>query len=311
MIRSLLTGVVSYPRNKYTQDGNNLDLAYITDDIIVMSLPALTFPQNYYRNQLHKVKEFLDSLSRPYKVFEFRAEGAGYPDSAFDGRVQHFPFPDHHPPPFRLLPKIADAMREHLSQPGALAVLHCKAGKGRSGLCACTYLVAHRGWQESEARRNFTERRMRRGFEGVSIPSQQRYLRYVQRWTDDGKKYRDMRIRIDALEVMNLRSGYQLAVRAFAQDGEVIETVHEFSSTAEASVAGSVTKLTPSRDVVITSDVCIYISKGTSWAHFWFNTFFESNPFSIQWHEVDGWKGTRLRANQAYDTLVVHWTALD
>lgn len=317
MLQSLISKFVSYPRNQYTHDGHDLDLAIITDKIAVMSLPATTFPQTLYRNQLHKVKEFLDSRyiqdSKPqWKVFEFRAEGAGYEDSAFEGKVAHFPFPDHHPPPFALLPRIVDAMHEHLSQAGVpLAVLHCKAGKGRSGLATCSYLVAWAGWDEADARRLFTEKRMRPGFgEGVSIPSQQRYLTYVQKWTKAGKQpYTNANVTLERLEVVGLQRGYTIAVRRFEEDGKTIRTLHEFSKAAEISVTESVTTLTPDSPLIVPKDVCIYVSTGTAWAHFWFNTSFEGpGHFRIDWCDVDGWKGTRLRANQAYDSIAVHWT---
>lgn len=62
-----------------------------------------------------------------WAIWEFRAEGTGYPDEAVHGRIKHFPWPDHHPPPFGLIPRILDGMREWLD--GGLdrvVVVHCK-----------------------------------------------------------------------------------------------------------------------------------------------------------------------------------------
>lgn len=44
-------------------------------------------------------------------IWEFRAEGTGYPDEEVRGRVRHWPWPDHHPPPFKLVPGIVGGMR--------------------------------------------------------------------------------------------------------------------------------------------------------------------------------------------------------
>jgi len=65
---------------------------------------------------------------------------------------------------------------------------HCKAGKGRTGTVLCSYLMSEEGWTKDEALKRFTQRRMRPGFgSGVSIPSQLRYVGYVERWVKGGK----------------------------------------------------------------------------------------------------------------------------
>lgn len=307
-LRSVLSRIVSYPRNRYAL--LDLDLAFITEDIIVMSLPSSTFIQSLYRNELHKVKLFLDKTPN-YRVFDLRAEGAGYEDSAFDGKVSHFPFVDHHPPPFALLPSITNAIDGHLSRPGALAVIHCKAGKGRSGLSVCSYLIAYRGWSIEDALRNFTKKRMRPGFgEGVSIPSQRRYLNYVAQWTAMDKKYSPTMVEITRLVVRNLREGFSIAVRELQDEGRRITTIHEFSPSEISTVDGE-TIIVPKVPIRINSDICIYISQGHAWAHFWFNASFERDKkFSIAWEEVDGWRGTRIRMQKAFDSIMVHWVII-
>ena len=42
-------------------------------------------------------------------------------------------------------------------------VLHCKAGKGRSGSMSVSYLISECGWLKVDALNRFTERRMLRG----------------------------------------------------------------------------------------------------------------------------------------------------
>ena len=109
-------------------------------------MPAGEYPKLAYRNPLNKVVEFLDKEhGEDWAVWEFRAEGTGYSDEAFHNRVFHSPWPDHHPPPFGLIPNIMASMRNHLkSDAKKVAVVHCK------GLIRnyCFLFTKQRYWKE-------------------------------------------------------------------------------------------------------------------------------------------------------------------
>jgi protein-tyrosine phosphatase len=62
---------------------------------------------------------------------------------------------------------------------------------------------------------------MRVGFgEGVSIPSQLRYVGYVDEWTNKmNKKYVEWPIEIVELHVWGLRDGVKVAVDGYIEDG--------------------------------------------------------------------------------------------
>jgi len=47
--------IVSGPKNRYVDDGYNLDLTYVTPRLIAMSFPASGF-ESFYRNSLEDVK---------------------------------------------------------------------------------------------------------------------------------------------------------------------------------------------------------------------------------------------------------------
>ncbi|GAB0137112.1 hypothetical protein EsDP_00005395 [Epichloe bromicola] len=262
---SLLRQIVAGPRARHPEAG--LDLCYVTDFIIATSGPSQTYPQLAYRNPLDQLVAFLDSKhGRDWAIWEFRAEGTGYPDEAVYGRVRHYPWPDHHPPPFRLVPMIMASMRNWLhgghvpdsqtpaspaksaASAGAttsggggttttrngnrVVVVHCKAGKGRSGTMATSYLISEEGWTAEEALERFTSRRMRPKFgAGVSIPSQLRWVSYVDRWTRHGKKYLDRPIEIVEIHVWGLRNGVKVDVGGFVEDGKTIRAMHTFSRT--------------------------------------------------------------------------------
>ncbi|KAK0459561.1 uncharacterized protein EV420DRAFT_1269032 [Desarmillaria tabescens] len=122
----------------------DLDLVYVTEQIIIMGYPASGM-EGLYRNRKEDAKKFLDHRhGKDYWVFNFcPVKENSYPRSYFEGRVSRYPFPDHHAPPLALMPLVAREMRAWLSgSPHRVAVLHCKAGKGRSGTMACAYLLS-------------------------------------------------------------------------------------------------------------------------------------------------------------------------
>lgn len=122
----------------------DLDLTYVTDHLIIMGFPA-SGVQSWYRNKRSQVKTFLDKrhddLYRVYNLCPVTENS--YPADEFHGRVSRFPFPDHHVPPLSLIPLFVADITDWLeSDPDAVAVIHCKAGKGRSGTMTCCYLVS-------------------------------------------------------------------------------------------------------------------------------------------------------------------------
>jgi protein-tyrosine phosphatase len=252
---AILRQIIAGPRTKHPE--SNLDLCYVTPFIIATSGPSGTYPRRAYRNPLDQLVKFLDEKHRDnWCIWEFRAEGTGYPDSEVYGRVRHYPWPDHHPPPFVIVPLVMADMRKWLkggeqmverkgevvSKGGSprVVVVHCKAGKGRSGTMACSYLISECGWKADEALARFTERRMRPGFgQGVSIPSQLRWVGYVDRWTKGGKVYVDRQIEILEIHTWGLRDGVKVAVEGYIQEGKIIKIFHVFTKKERVVIEGN------------------------------------------------------------------------
>lgn len=120
-----------------------------------------------------------------------------------------------------------------------VVVVHCKAGKGRSGTVTCSYLISQCGWKAEDALARFTERRMRPKFgAGVSIPSQLRWVSYVDRWTKGGKKYVDREIEILEVHVWGLRHGVKVAIEGFAEEGKKMVVLHTFNKKERIIIQG-------------------------------------------------------------------------
>ena len=73
-----------------------VDLAYITDRVIVMGYPSKGI-EGFYRNRREDAKKFLEHRhGKNFWVFNFcPVKENSYAASFFDGRVSRYPFPDH------------------------------------------------------------------------------------------------------------------------------------------------------------------------------------------------------------------------
>jgi phosphatidylinositol-3,4,5-trisphosphate 3-phosphatase/dual-specificity protein phosphatase PTEN len=175
---------VSRKKRRFQDTHYDLDLAYITDRIIAMGYPAHGV-ESCYRNDYLTVRRFLDERHGDcYMVYNLCSESNHqYDASLFDSRVQTFGFPDHNPPAFELIRQFCIHASEWLgANTENVVVVHCKAGKGRTGLMICALLV-HTGVQPDAATALAVYGRARTfNGKGVTIPSQRRYIFYYDRF---------------------------------------------------------------------------------------------------------------------------------
>lgn len=177
----LFKKAVAKKKNFVKIHGFKLDGAYITKKpyVVAMGYPSHGI-ETLYRNHWQDIKEYLDyTHPNRYMLFNLCSEkDRKYDWKFFDGRVQEFGFQDHHPPPFTLFLPFCQAMDEFLCENEEnAAIVHCKAGKGRTGVMICAYLIWKYGKSAKEAIRIYGDNRTRNG-KGVTIPSQRRYLHY-------------------------------------------------------------------------------------------------------------------------------------
>jgi phosphatidylinositol-3,4,5-trisphosphate 3-phosphatase/dual-specificity protein phosphatase PTEN len=179
---SFVRGLVSKKKIRFQQDGYDLDLAYITNRIIAMGFPS-TGKESYYRNPMEQVLKFFKQYHpNAFKIYNLCSE-RDYDIKIFTeigGRLEtRIAFDDHNPPPLVYMFDFCKNVDEWLSQhPSHIIAVHCKAGKGRTGLMIVCYLM----WcgfcrSASEALAFYGKARTTNG-KGVTIPSQIRFIEY-------------------------------------------------------------------------------------------------------------------------------------
>lgn len=199
---------VSKKKKRYVTEEFNLDLSYIDDEerIIAMGYPADRI-EGVFRNHIDDVFKFLESKHKEhYWVYNLCSEPKyKYDDKKFHKRVTAFPFDDHNTPPIEVIKDFCCSVNDWLSKdPKNVVAIHCKAGKGRTGLMICSYLI-HSGRCNSaqEALDYFGEKRTT-DCKGVTIPSQRRYVEYYGDLVNKKIEYNSKRLNLSLIEIHNL-----------------------------------------------------------------------------------------------------------
>ncbi|CAM2096051.1 unnamed protein product [Caretta caretta] len=177
--------MVSENKRRYTKDGFDLDLTYVTDRIIAMSFPS-SGKQSFYRNPIKEVARFLDTKHKDhYTIYNLCSE-KGYDPVYFHYRVERVFIDDHNVPSLEDMLKFTANVRAWMKQDEKnIIAIHCKGGKGRTGTMVCTWLIDSDQFESAkESLDYFGERRTDKStsskFQGVETPSQSRYVGYYE-----------------------------------------------------------------------------------------------------------------------------------
>lgn len=174
--------LVSKKKLRYQKDGFDLDLSYITPTIIAMGFPSAAL-EGMYRNKMSDVQRFLKYYhDGHFKVYNLCSERTYTPDN-FGNSTASYPFDDHNPCPFKTLVKFCeDASEYHKRDPANCTVIHCKAGKGRTGLVISALLLAEGQAKDAATALEQYGAARTSNVKGVTIPSQRRYVYYYHEY---------------------------------------------------------------------------------------------------------------------------------
>ncbi|BBN14406.1 phosphatidylinositol-3,4,5-trisphosphate 3-phosphatase and dual-specificity protein phosphatase PTEN [Marchantia polymorpha subsp. ruderalis] len=181
--------MVSQNKRRYQEGGFDLDMTYITENIIAMGFPAgdmssgfFGYVEGFYRNHMEEVIKFFETQHKgKYKVYNLCSERL-YDASLFEGKVACFPFDDHNCPPLQLIYAFCQSAYDWLK--GDLenvVVVHCKAGMARTGLMICCLLLYLKFFPTCEESISYYNQKRCVDGKGLVLPSQLRYVKYFER----------------------------------------------------------------------------------------------------------------------------------
>ncbi|EOD23122.1 hypothetical protein EMIHUDRAFT_195717 [Emiliania huxleyi CCMP1516] len=192
-----LRGLVSGSKQRFRRDGFDLDLTYVTPTLLALGLPASGLLEPLYRNPLSEVRTFLERFhGRGGFTLVNLCNERDYLDADFPSAaaVLRYPSEDHHAPPLQQILAFCVAIDQALRIIGhsnggmgagaesdaPVVAVHCKAGKGRTGVMLAAYLVwsRHEGCEDAGAALSFFRRVRTSDGDAVVNPSQVRYVHH-------------------------------------------------------------------------------------------------------------------------------------
>jgi phosphatidylinositol-3,4,5-trisphosphate 3-phosphatase/dual-specificity protein phosphatase PTEN len=340
---NILKRLVSKKKRRLQTEFFDLDMAYITERVIGMGFPA-TGCETLYRNSLADLKLYLDRFHGEYKIYNLCIEKKRiYPKEIWtDKKVGLFPFNDHAPCPIKLILDFCIDICLYLTiNPKSVACIHCKAGKGRTGVMIVCYLLFSGLCQTAdEALTHYASQRTLNG-KGVTIPSQIRYIKYFETFLSANYERPFVR-RIPKIIKVDLDRGYTNIITNYNTDmayfttinsfklkkcligpfSEELDLQYDFSAITIKKLNFEKSKLTRKiinqgyyyeiemcSDDIINYDLKLSIKskkvKFYSWFNLWFNTFEIISKYVIKNNYFERERQTESNINRAMSQLEI------
>ena len=262
-------------------ENKSLDIAKITPRMYAMSYPSDNFIESMYHNSQDDIADYLNK-NHPKKYLIFNLSGIPYDREKFNNSVIDYFWPDHKAPPlFDIFNIIYQAYNFLGKDKENVIIIHCLAGKGRTGTICCSLLLYGKILKTSqEANDYFSTKRFKKLNKGVQEPSQVRYIQYFDKMLyNPNFKGLDMRV----YEIKNV---YITGIKL--KDGESITYKFETNFYKENE---SVNYLSQTNGQIVLGDVTINIYRnGNLKAWVFFNTFFiepQNNKLFFQIKDID------------------------
>ena len=340
---NILKRLVSKKKRRLQTEFFDLDMAYITERVIGMGFPA-TGCETLYRNSLADLKLYLDRFHGEYKIYNLCIEKKRiYPKEVWtDKKVGLFPFNDHAPCPIKLILDFCIDICLYLTiNPKSVACIHCKAGKGRTGVMIVCYLLFSGLCQTAdEALTHYASQRTLNG-KGVTIPSQIRYIKYFETFLSANYERPFVR-RIPKIIKVDLDRGYTNIITNYNTDmayfttinsfklkkcligpfSEELDIQYDFSAITIKKLNFEKSKLTRKiinqgyyyeiemcSDDIINYDLKLSVKskkvKFYSWFNLWFNTFEIISKYVIKNNYFERERQTESNINRAMSQLEI------
>eukprot|EP01080_Neovahlkampfia_damariscottae_P009709 gene9709-1914_t len=278
---------VSLKKKRFQGDGFDLDLTYITQRIIATGMPS-SGSEAMIRNPKEEVAFFLDTRHPDSYYLYNLCEGRenDYPHDLFKNRVcVDFGFEDHQAPPFHKIEKMCIHVLDWLRKNDEnIVVIHCKAGKGRTGLMICCVLI-YAGFKPlAEDAMDYYAVERTRDLKGVNIPSQRRYVEYFGKAINEYggiEPYRGQKLKIKKITMNKTPKGglsFSLKIR---KDGKVIYNHQEVTERNNFKDKQSVLVENFDKCPDLEGDVHFEVRDkgGKTPFKFWLNTFFVEDNY--------------------------------
>lgn len=263
-LRRISRQLVSKKKRRYvdTHRGFDLDLSYISRRIIAMGFPSQSTLETQFRNPMSEVQRLLDTQHKGhYKVYNLCIERT-YHQKCFEREFHEVRFPDHNPCSLAKLLIICSDMQAFAAASRLLnvVVVHCKAGKGRTGLVISAFLLhTRKASSAKEALELFGQQRTHNG-KGVTIPSQIRYVYHYEKVVREGGLRRPVWLKL-------------LRLTATPEVAEVQTWRFQIMTHEDGNIFDSEREKEPP---LLEGDVKFAVfHQGTKLFHFWFHTAYD------------------------------------